>query len=354
MSNNQNKKKVAVLTGGGCAPGLDPFLESFARKMNSNNYQVLGIEAGWKGLMSTPPNIIELYGEQIEGLTRSGCTSIGTSRENPYKDKDDLSGEKTVLENLKALGVEGLVAFGGDDTLTVANKLSKAGANVISIPKTMDLDLSGTDYSVGFWSYNEAVFKNATPGFIDTLKSHQRVGVLEVFGRHSGFTAVVVGITGGACYIAIPEMEVSFDQLRDRVKEFYNKHKWALVVVGEAVNLDIDSKKELDEHDNEFLFNRQTGKFLAKTIEKLTGIEARSFQCTHPYRGVPTAYDSFIGFRMGVKAARMVLDEDWGRMVSVRGENVITEPIADFKPRRIIEKGSFWHQLVALRNQGVA
>jgi len=360
MSSKEMKAKVAVLTGGGCAPGLDPFLEAFARKMNHEKYEVVGIEAGWRGLLRTPPNTIILEGDKIEGLTRSGSTSIGTSRTNPYQ-KDIEDGEATVLRNLKKLGVAGLVSFGGDDTLTVAYRISQAGANIIGVPKTMDLDLSGTDYSVGFWSYNEAVYDHAIPGFIDTLKSHQRCGVLELFGRHSGFTAVVAGIAGGACYIAIPEMELDLQQMADRITEFYSKHKWALVIVGEAVRIKASEEKEAgkkkdkthDSFDNVFFFKKQTGSKIVKKIEELTGIESRYFQATHPFRGDPSAYDAFYGFRMGVKAAEMVVNNQWGRMVSVRGDQVTDTSLKNYKPRRIITPDTFWYDLVKQRNEGI-
>ena len=344
------EKKVAVLTGGGCAPGLDPFLEGFIKRATNAGFTVFGIEHGWEGLLSPEPKVYPLMIENVEGVVRCGGTLIGTSRANPFQDKE--SGN-LALANLAKLGVEGLVVAGGDDTLNVAEKLLQRGINVIGVPKTMDLDLSGTDYSVGFWAYNEAVFQ-ILPGFIETLKAHHRVGVLELFGRYSGFTVVVAGITGGACYIAIPEIEIDLDELFARVNESYRRNHWALVVVGEAASIETEDQGKIDEHGNELLFQRRTGEFLARQIEKATNIESRHFQATHPFRGRPCAFDAMIGFRLGVKAAEMVQSGEWGKMLSVRGDKLTTVAVSGFWPRRKITPGSWWYEIVILRNHGEA
>jgi 6-phosphofructokinase 1 len=342
-------KKVAVLTGGGCAPGLDPFLVSFVKKIVREDYTVFGIKNGWEGLLGHEPQIQVLDWFTITDIVRSGGTLIGTSRVNPFKNEET---SEEVLTNLIYLEVEGLIAAGGDDTLGAAEKFSVKGMNVIGVPKTMDLDLSGTDYSVGFWAYNEAVFRQAVPGFIETLKAHKRVGVLELFGRHSGFTVVVAGITAGACYIAIPELELDLDQLLRQVGTFYNSHQWALVVIGEAVKVGITAQGQIDSFGNELLFQRQTSAFLARQIEQMTGIESRAFQAMHPFRGVPSAYDALIGFRLGLKAAEMVKEGQWGKMIFIQGDEISTAPLHAFRPRRKITQDSWWYDVVCLRNSG--
>lgn len=344
------EKKVAVLTGGGCAPGLDPFLEGFTKRATNAGFTVLGIEHGWEGLLSPGPKAYQLTLDNIEGVVRCGGTLIGTSRANPFQDEES---EKLAIENLEKLGIEGLVVAGGDDTLSVAEKLLQRGINVIGVPKTMDLDLSGTDYSMGFWAYNEAVFQ-MLPGFIETLRAHHRVGVLELFGRHSGFTVVVAGIAGGACYIAIPEIEIDLDELFARVSESYQRNQWALVVVGEAASIETEDQGKIDEYGNELLFQRRTGEFLARQIETATGIESRHFQATHPFRGRPCAFDALIGFRLGVKAAETIQSGEWGKMLSVRGDELVVVPISAFKPRRKITPSSWWYETTILRNQGEA
>lgn len=343
-------KKVAVLTGGGCAPGLDPFLESLTKALDKTKFKILGIRYGWEGLLASEPNSIRLTWPKVEGLSRSGGTLIGTSRANPL---NDGAKTRTVVDNLQKLGVEGLVAFGGDDTLTVAAALAELGdIKIISVPKTMDLDLNTTDYSVGFWAYSEAVFRNVTPGFIETLKAHRRVGVLELFGRHSGFTVVVAGIAAGACFIAIPEQEIDLDLVAARVKEFYQRNSWALVVLGEAVKIETADQGKIDPHGNELLFQKRIGEFFAREIEQMTGFETRAFQATHPFRGIPSAYDAMIGFRLGLKAAEMVKMGHWNKMIAVKGEELIEVPLDSFKPRRVITPGTWWWDLVEKRNQG--
>ncbi len=348
-----SKSIIAVLTGGGCAPGLDPFIEAFTKLMIKLGYQVLGIKYGWEGLLGNKPNFVELTKSSVEGKVRSGGTMIGTSRDNPLQ--NDKSTD-SVINNLNDMGVVGLVAAGGDNTQSVSVILSRRGFNVISVPKTIDRDLSGTDYTIGFWSYCEAVFSNCLPGYIETLRAHKRVGVVEVFGRKSGFTAVAIGIAGNACYIAIPESVINIDCLLSRVKEFYDSNEWALVVVGEAVEVQGKGSKEEPTRDSfgeEVLFERGTGSKLAKLIQEKMDIEARSSQATHPFRGTLSVFDAFMGYRIGIKAAQMVSVDDWGMMVSVQNDELKSVPIELFEPRRVITTDSWWQELVTMRNMGL-
>ncbi len=352
------EKAVGVLTGGGCAPGLDPFLEGFVRRICPEGYEVKGIKYGWEGLLCggcefvrPNPEYVVLDQSNVSGLVRSGGTIIGTSRANPFA-KDFSAENEQALDQIMNMNIDGLVAAGGDDTLGVANKLHSYGIKIIGVPKTMDLDLNGTDYSVGFWAYNEAVFRNALPPFIDTLRAHHRVGVLEVFGRHSGFTAVVAGIAGGACYIGIPEIDVDIDAIAARIAETYQRERWALVVIGEGIKIEGSDVAKLDPHANELIFQKRVGEAIAKQIEEMTGIETRAFQATHPYRGVPSAYDAVFGFRIGVKAAEMVLRKNWGKMVASQGDHLVELPLSAYKPRRVIAPGSWWYEITQARNSG--
>lgn len=343
-------RRVAVLTGGGCAPGLDPFLETFTKFMFNEHIVVFGVLDGWAGLTGECPNCIQLGINEVDGLVHSGGTMLGTSRENPLKDGAIM---RRVSDNLDHLGVEGLVAFGGDDTLNVANVLTEIGhTNVIGVPKTMDLDLAGTDYSVGFWGYNEEVFRHAIPGFITTLKSHRRVGVVELFGRYSGFTTVAAGLASGACFIAIVEQELDLDLVKARVEEFYARNRWALVVVGEAVEIETADKGQIDPHGHELLHEKRIGEFFAREIARLTGLETCHFQAKHPFRGVPSAFDAVAGVRLGVKAAEMVRDGVWNKLIAFKNDNLVEVGLGTFKPRRVITPDSWWWNLVELRNCG--
>lgn len=346
-------KRIAVLTGGGCASGLDPFLEAFCKWLwNNGSYDVLGIKYGWEGLMGEKPDYRRLTYQDVDGLVREAETFLGTSRKNPAKTDKLL---RKARKNLQLMNVDGLVAAGGDDTLTVLERFVEAGIRALGVPKTMDWDLSGTEDSVGFWSYCEAIFRVAVPGFIATLKAHRRVGVMELFGRVSGFTVVVGGISGGACYLAIPEEKLDLPKLLHRVRKFYFEHNWALVMMGEAV--EIGRRKPIqvqeDDHGHEFLFQRQTGYELARLIEKETGYEARVFQAIHPFRGMPSAHDAVLGYEMGKKAAQMVMEENWNKMLSVRelGREIEIVDLSAFKPRRVLTAGP-WLDLVHARNDG--
>lgn len=346
-------KRIAILTGGGCASGLDSFLEAFCKWLwNNGSYDVLGIRYGWKGLLKDTPSYRRLTLKDVDGRVRGAETLLGTSRVNPAKTPELL---KKAEDNLRLMNVDGLVAAGGDDTLTVLEKFSESGIKVLGVPKTMDWDLSGTEDSVGFWSYCEAIFRYAVPGFIVTLKAHGRVGVLELFGRVSGFTVVVAGISGGACYLAIPEEKLDVQKMLHRVREFYFENDWALVAMGEAVEIGGHKLVEEDEHGHELLFQRQSGQELAKLIERETGYEAeaRVFQAVHPFRGIPSAHDAMLGYEMGKKAAQMVMDGNWNKMLSVKGlgkEIEVVELLA-FKPRRVLTDGP-WLDLVHARNDG--
>jgi 6-phosphofructokinase 1 len=249
------------------------------------------------------------------------------------------------------MGIDGLVAAGGDDTLGNALFLKEHGFPVIGIPKTMDLDLKNTDYSVGFWSYVESARVSAID-YIETLKSHGRVGVIEVFGRDSGFTAAALGITADSCYIATPEIGININDLKNNVLNAYQANRWALVVVSEAISFDEDSEHEIgiDGHIN--LSDREAGKHLAKVIQDMTGFETKATQMDHPYRGRIIAYDAFIGFRLGLKAAEMVCNQHWGSMIGIDGEKLVAIPLESFLGTRKIESDSYWYDLVVGRNTG--
>lgn len=338
------KKRYAILTGGGCAPGLDPAIEGFVNALSPER-EVIGMQYGWKSVVEGNPEYVVLSDKTVRGWVRNSGTSIGTSRIKKITE-DNIP---TIRNSFQSMGIDGLAAAGGDDTLGNALFLKEHGLPIIGIPKTMDLDLRNTDYSVGFWSYIESTLQNAKD-YIETLKSHGRVGVIEVFGRYSGFTAVTLGITADACYIAIPEMEIDVTDLKDNVLRAYQDNRWALVVASEAISFREERihKPGIDGHIN--LSGRETGKYLAKTIRKMTGLETKSTQMDHPYRGRLVAYDAFIGFRLGLKAADMVRQNQWGSMISIRGENLRAVPLESFQGTRRIEPGSFWYNLVIGRN----
>lgn len=347
--------KIGCLTGGGDAVGLNAAIAGLVRGLlapsDQTNMEVIGILGGWQGLSLATPEFIKLELKSVKGINFSGGTILHTSRENPLGSEEKM---KHVIQNIRQLGLDGFVAIGGDDTLSIANDLSKRGEKVIGVPKTMDLDLSGTQYSVGFWSYVESVAKILF-WFIANCKSNRRIGVCEVFGRHSGFTAATIGLAIDADYIIVPEQELSLEKLAQAMRACYADNHYGLVVVSEGVKLDTGSKAEIDPHDNELLFQKKIGEFIAKTIGRATGINTRPFQASHPFTCDPYAYDSAIGYLFGVKAASMVLNGEWGKMAALAGGDaisgqIVSLPLSNIKPRRLMDPSSSLYDLVARRN----
>ncbi|MCX6808696.1 MAG: 6-phosphofructokinase [Candidatus Berkelbacteria bacterium] len=340
-------KRIAVLTGGGCAPGLDPAIEGLVNSL-SPEYGVIGIVGGWKSIRDGAPVTMDLTDAVVRGWVRNSGTSIKTSRIKPLNEKN----LDQIASSYYSLGIDGIVAAGGDDTLGNALFLKQAGFSVIGIPKTMDLDLKDTDYSVGFQSYVESC-RQIVNDYIETLKSHSRVGVVEVFGRDSGFTAAELGIVTDACYIGIPEIDIDLQNLRQQVASSFYDQGWALVVVSEAVNLpgERDLKPGDDGHIE--LKEREAGKLIALMIHELTGLETKSTQLDHPFRGRIISYDAMAGFRLGLKAAEMVRQDQWGEMIAIHGEKMDAVPLENFQGTRRIDPDDYRYELVTGRNSGM-
>jgi 6-phosphofructokinase 1 len=321
--------RIGILTGGGDCPGLNAAIRAIVRKALASGYEAIGIRYGWKGLMSLDTFTLDL--NNISGILPRGGTILGTSRTNPYKYPD---GERKILENLEKENIDALVAIGGEDTLSVAYKLHKAGVNIIGIPKTIDNDVRGTDYSIGF---DTAV--NIATEAIDrvhtTAESHNRVAVVEVMGRHTGWIALYSGIAGGADVILIPERPFDIDQVCKIIEKRHSRGKnFSIVVVAEGakfkVEEHIDKNGTLIVQDlrvDEFGHVRLggIGNLIADQIEKRTGMEARATILGHIQRGgSPTAFDRILATRFGIKAVELINERKFGVMTALQG-NDITE-----------------------------
>lgn len=341
---------IAALTGGGCAPGLDPAMYGLTNSLHPE-YKIRGIMKGWKSIVEGNPNVIDLDPTVVNNWIRSSGTSLKTSRVEKFN--PDLLGLITKsFDWLDVQGIEGIVAAGGDDTLGNALYLKQNGFNIIGVPKTMDLDLRGT-YSVGFQSYVQAC-NRAILDYIEVLKSHERVGVVEVFGRHSGFTAAEIGMVTGACYIGIPEIEIIPEDLKNRVIESFRQQGWALVVVSEAIQVDNEEEKEvkvgIDGH--RILRDRDSGKFVANLIKDLTKLDTISTQYDHTFRGQMDSYDAMAGLRLGLEAAKMVRAKHWGHMIAMNGDQLEWVPLENFQGTRKIDENDYRFELVTGRNTG--
>ncbi len=320
-------KKIGILTGGGDCPGLNPAIRGVVYRALSEGIECVGILDGWKGMIEAKS--VPLTLQDVEYIVNKGGTIIGTSRTNPYKKEN---GPEKCVETLKKLELDAVIAMGGEDTLGVATKLYKEkNFPVVGVPKTMDNDLSATDYTFGF-DTAVTVAVDAAERLIDTGRSHRRIMVLEVMGRHAGWVALFTGVASGADWILIPEEEVDINKMCEHLKKVYERKKTALVVVSEGVVLPglKTEKEELDEFGHMILKKRGIGEQVADIIEKNTGIETRVAVIGHIQRGgSPTLFDRMLGLRVGVKAVELVLEGKFGYMVALKGNDVVPVPLEE-------------------------
>ncbi len=316
--------KIGILTGGGDCPGLNPVIRAIVRKAHNNGHALIGFKDGWKGIIEG--DTIPLDPDAVSGILHKGGTILGTSRTNPYKKE---KGVDNVKATFKKTGIDALVAIGGEDTLGVANKLSKEGLPVIGVPKTIDNDLSATDYTFGFdTAVNIAM--EAIDRLHTTAESHHRVMVVEVMGRHTGWIAAYAGIAGGADVVLIPEVPVDLNEICDILKKRHARGRnFSIVVAAEGAqikNRNLTKDIPIDQFGHKILGG--IGDYLSKEIEKRTGYETRAVVLGHLQRGgPPTAFDRVLGSRFGVKAVELIENKQFGQMVSLRGTKVEAVPL---------------------------
>ena len=314
-------KKIAILTGGGDAPGLNAAIRAVVVKSAHLGWQVFAVKDGWAGLLNG--ELSELPLESVEGIEMEGGTILGTSRTNPYKEE---KGSEPVKENLAKFGIDALIAIGGEDTLGVAHKLTNEGGNVVAIPKTIDNDLSETDVCIGF---DTAVARAAedVENLHTTAKSHSRTLVVEIMGRHAGWLTLYAGLAGGAHFILIPEVPFSIDEVARVVDERRKKGKrYTIVAAAEGAKPAEQEKFETRVEELDAFGHVQLGgvaKVLAKEIEKRTGAETRFVILGHTQRsGRPTALDRVMATRLGISAVELVEKGQYGKMVRVKGGEI--------------------------------
>ncbi len=324
-------RRVGMLTGGGDAPGLNGVIRAVTiRSIEDYGYEVSGIRRGWRGLLEPEADSVEpLTTEGVRYIIEEGGTILGSSRTNPYKNEGDA---EKVVNNMKEFGIDALVAIGGDDTLGVAKRLhDDFGVQVIGCPKTIDNDLSATDTTFGY-DTAVSIATEAIDRLRTTAKSHERVIVVEVMGRHAGWITWGAGLASGANVTLIPEVEPDLDEIADIFKKrAANGQKWGLVAVSEGVSLGEEFITQNTERD-EFGHVRLGGiaETLAKEIETRTGIETRHVVLGHLQRGgTPTAFDRILSTRYGLRAAEAVKNGEWGKMVALRGNDVVTVPLSE-------------------------
>ena len=320
-------KRVGVLTGGGDCPGLNAVIRAVVRRsIVHGDYEILGIKHGWRGLLEMDTS--ELTRRDVQGILYRGGTILGTSRTNIFKDK---ATKKQAFSNYKKLNLDGMIAIGGEDTLGVAKKLTDEGLNVVGVPKTIDNDLMGTDFTFGFNTAVE-IATDAIDRLHTTAESHDRALVCEVMGRHAGWIATYSGIAGGADCILIPEQPIDIDEVCEMV---WRRHKggvfFSIIVVAEGAKLkghdEVLASKHLDDFGHIQLGG--IGQVLGKQIEEKTGYDTRVTVLGHIQRGGnPTAHDRVLATRYGVAAMDAVHKGNFGVMVALDGKNVVEVPLA--------------------------
>lgn len=323
--------KVGILTGGGDAPGLNAVIRASTVAARKEGWDVIGFELGWKGVLEKLYR--ELTEEDVEGIHRLGGTILYSSRTNLAKIPDGFEKAKKNLEDLE---IDALIAAGGEDTLGLAYKLYKMGVNIVGVPKTIDNDVNGTDYTFGFDTAINRVME-ALDRLHTTTQAHQRVMVVEIMGRYSGWIALHGGMAGGAHYICVPEEPFDTQEICRMIKERWARgKKYAIIAVAEGavdpkLKMKIQHSAERDPFGHVQLgTGKGIGAVLAEEIQEDTGIETRHVVLGHLQRGGdPSAFDRVLGTRFGVKVIEMIKKERFGYMSALRGSEIVAVPLEE-------------------------
>ena len=319
---------IGILTSGGDCPGLNAVIRSAVFKGTMiHKQEFVGFKNGWRGLLEG--DIVPLQRRDVQGISKQGGTILGTSRTNPF---DGDGGVERVQENMERHGVDSIIAIGGEGTLAAAKRLADGGVKIIGVPKTIDNDLSATDYTFGFDTAVQ-IATDAMDRLRTTGESHGRCMIAEVMGRYVGWIALHSGMAAGAHVILIPEQKTSVAQICAWVQQTKDRGRAPLVVVAEGFALDtmddVHYERGLDAFGRPRLGG--IGEMLGPIIEERTGIETRATTLGHIQRGgTPTAYDRVLATRYGMAAVDAVMDGGlWGRMVSLTGTAITIVPLAD-------------------------
>jgi len=325
--------KIAILSGGGDAPGINAVIRAVVRKAIQNyGYETVGIKDGWRGLIEG--DFIPLDLKATSGLLYRGGSILGTSRTNPFKRE---AGPKQVFENVEKQGIAAVIVIGGDDTLSVAHKLFEMGLPCVGVPKTIDNDLPGTDYTFGFQTA-VSIACEALDRLHTTAESHHRVIILEVMGRNVGWIALEAGLAGGADAILIPEIPFDVAEVCDYIERRRRRGRYfSLVVAAEGAKpkegKEIVYSAGVDEFGHPRLGG--VGFYLAKEIEKRIDIDTRVVVLGHLQRGgSPVAFDRVLATKYGVAAVDLVHKGEFGNMVALRGNKIVTVPLKDIVGKR--------------------
>ena len=325
--------KVGILSGGGDAPGINAVIRAVVRKgFQHYRDEIVGIKDGWRGLLEG--EFLPLDLKSASGILPRGGSILGTSRTNPFKQE---SGARKILENAKKTGIEAVVVIGGEDTLSVAYKMGEFGLKCIGVPKTIDNDLPGTDYTFGF-NTAVAIATEALDRLHTTAEAHHRVMILEVMGRYTGWIALEAGLAGGADIILIPEKPFDINEICDYIRRRQERGRnFSIIVVAEGAKPKGGKEIVYSESIDEFGHIRLggVGYYLGKEIEKCLSIETRVVVLGHLQRGgSPTAFDRILATRFGIAAIDLVHEGKFGYMVAIKGNKIVSVPLKDVAGKR--------------------
>jgi 6-phosphofructokinase 1 len=321
--------RIGVLTGGGDCPGLNAVIRAVVRKgIDQHGHSILGFRDGWRGPIEGVAD--ELTIESVRGILPRGGTILGSSRTNPLKSPDGLD---RIRATLGELGVDGLIAIGGEDTLGAAARLDAEGLPVVGVPKTIDNDVGGTDMTFGFDTALQ-VATDAIDRLHTTAESHHRNLVVEVMGRHAGWIALHSGLAGGADVILIPERPFDIDEVCRLIQRRHARGRYfAIVVVAEGATPAEGTMATVEASGVDDFGHARLGGIgqrLEREIEERTGYETRTTVLGHVQRGgTPTAFDRVLATRFGVAAIDAVTEGRWGTMSALRGQRVELVPLAE-------------------------
>ena len=321
--------RIGMLTGGGDCPGLNAVIRAVVRKgVNQYGHAVVGFRDGWRGVIENKQN--HLTPDNTSGILHAGGTILGSSRTNPFKEE---RGVERVIETLSSENIDALIAVGGEDTLGVADKLAAEGVNIVGVPKTIDNDLSATDFTFGFHTAVQ-ICTDAIDRLHSTAASHNRVMVVEVMGRHAGWIAVYSGIAGGADVILVPEEPFDIEAVCDHIRSRHARGRtFSIVVVAEGATPSETSDVVTAAETRDAFGHVRLGGIgvaLESQIEERTGFETRATILGHIQRGgTPTAFDRVLATRFGIAAIDTVDAGDYGNMVALRGDRIVRVPLSE-------------------------
>lgn len=316
---------IGVLTGGGDCPGLNSTIRAIFYRSLNYGFQVFGFFDGWKGLIEDKGKFLTL--QDVEDILNLGGTILYSSRTNPFKEE---KGVERILKTLEKEKIDALISIGGDDTLSVAAKLyEEYKVNTVGVPKTMDNDVFGTDYTFGFDSAT-TISMDALEKLKDTAKAMKRILILEVMGREAGWVALFTGLAGGADVTVIPEEKFDKDKFIEKVKRAFERKGYAVICVSEGVEVAEREDVEVDAFGHKLLQERGVGSYLGKIIKDELNINTRVAQIGHIQRGgAPTLFDRILTIRLGIKAVDMVKNGEFGKMATLLNGEITSIPLKE-------------------------